>query len=318
VSPVYNEEGNVGPLYEKLVEAMEPTKLPFEIILVDDGSTDQSPVEAANIALHDDRVRLVQLQRNYGQTAAMGAGVDIARGEAIVMIDADLQNDPADIPMLLDILSSGYDVVSGWRKKRQDSAIRRVPSKVANRLISKVTTTNLNDYGCSLKAYRASYLKQLPFYGDMHRFLPAYLEQLGARTTEVPVRHYPRVRGRSKYGISRTFKVLVDLLTIRLLGDFRTKPMRLFGYTSLIVILLAFAGLVFGSIAALAGLEPEVPGTLFTLAGVGLIGGLQLILAGFIAEILSHTYFESQNKRPYVIRRVIEKQPATEGFQSFH
>src|SRR5690348_7735073 len=230
IAPVYNEEGNLLPLHQRLVGALEPLQCSFEIVYVDDGSRDQSFAELAAVAAADERARVVQLQRNFGQTAAIAAGVDHARGAVLVFIDADLQNDPADIPRLLALIDEGYDVVSGWRKNRQDAAVsRKLPSHFANGLISRVTGVHLHDYGCTLKAYRAELLEQVNLYGEMHRFIPAYLAQVGARIAELPVNHAPRVRGKSKYGIMRTGKVILDLLTVKFLGSFATKPIYVFG-----------------------------------------------------------------------------------------
>ncbi len=228
VIPVYNEEDNVFPLYEKITEALDPIGIRWELILVDDGSRDQSMERMKELVQKDERVKVLELRRNYGQTAAMAAGFDEARGEFIVTLDADLQNDPADIPALLSKAADGYDIVSGWRRKRKDAFLSRtLPSKIANGLISRITGTHLHDYGCTLKVYRRDAMKGLNLYGEMHRFLPALVAQGGAKIVEMEVNHHPRLHGTSKYGIGRTFKVVLDLMTVKFLGSYSTKPIYL-------------------------------------------------------------------------------------------
>lgn len=306
IAPVYNEEGNLAPLHEKLTQVLESLGRSFEIVYVDDGSRDQSFAELAAIAAADQRARVVQLRRNFGQTAAIAAGIDHARGAVFVFIDADLQNDPADIPRLLALIDEGYDVVSGWRKNRQDAAIsRKLPSHIANGLISRVTGVHLHDYGCTLKAYRAELLDHVNLYGEMHRFIPAYLAQVGARVTELPVNHLPRVRGKSKYGIMRTGKVILDLLTVKFLGSFATKPIYVFGGGGLLLILLSFLVGIAMVWQKLALGVSMIQTPLLLLAAILFLMGFQTILMGLLCELLMRTYHESQGKRTYVVRQVL-------------
>ncbi len=303
VSPVYNEEENLPLLYDKVVAALEPLGLSWELILVDDGSNDRSFSLMQELARSDDRVKAVELRRNYGQTAAMAAGLDLARGEYIVTLDADLQNDPADIPTMLDKAREGYDVVSGWRKDRQDDFLTRtLPSRMANRLISVGTGVHLHDYGCTLKVYRRAALKGLNLYGEMHRFLPALVVQQGATITEMVVNHHPRLYGTSKYGIARTFKVVLDLLTVRFLGLYSTKPIYLFGGVGLLLLL---AGLTTASAMIYLKLVHGVSMILTPLPNLSallLILGVQSLMLGLMAELVIRTYHESQGKKIYSIR----------------
>jgi glycosyltransferase involved in cell wall biosynthesis len=314
IAPVYNEEGNLTPLHQRLIQALEPLARSFEVIYVDDGSRDQSFAELASIAAQDQRARVIQLRRNFGQTAAISAGIDHARGAILVFIDADLQNDPADIPRLLDLIDDGYDVVSGWRKDRQDAAVsRKLPSHVANWLISRVTGVHLHDYGCTLKAYRADLLEHLNLYGEMHRFIPAYLAQVGARVVELPVNHAPRIRGSSKYGITRTGKVILDLLTVKFLGSFATKPIHVFGGGGLLLILLSFlVGLAMVWQKLTLGVS-MIQTPLLLLAAMLFLMGFQSILMGLICEMVMRTYHESQGKRTYVVRRVLNASTRESG-----
>jgi glycosyltransferase involved in cell wall biosynthesis len=311
VIPVKDEEGNVGELHRRLGEALAPLGISYEVIVVDDGSRDDTYPRLATIAADDPRLKLVRLRRNYGQTAAMAAGFDHARGKVIVPMDGDLQNDPADIALLLAKVDEGYDVVSGWRRDRQDGFARRLPSRIANWLIGRVTGVRLHDYGCTLKAYRADVVAETRLYGEMHRFLPALAHMAGARITEVPVNHYSRTSGRSKYGIGRTFKVLLDLLTVKFLSVWSTKPSYVFGGTGVI---LCFAGSLFVAWTAYQRLfngiyvyrQPSL------LVGVFLFTiGLNLILLGLLAELIVRTYHESQAKPVYLVReRVNIEEPA--------
>ncbi len=309
VIPIYNEEENLPILYEKLKKVLDELGKSYEIIFVNDGSTDRSWDIIKELSEKDPHVVGVNFRRNFGQTAAMSAGFDIARGEVIITMDGDLQNDPEDIPKLLDKMKEGYDIVSGWRKDRKDDFLSRtLPSRIANWLISRVTGVHLHDYGCSLKAYRAEVAKSLDYYGEMHRFLPALSKAVGAKVTELPVRHHPRIYGKSKYGISRTFKVLLDLILVKFLLDYRTKPLRVLGGTGAVLFLigalsllyLVFLKLFFGQDI---GTRPLlIFGTLFVLSGI------QLISTGIVAELLTRTYYESQGKRPYVIKEIVQKE----------
>ena len=304
VVPVHDEADNVDALYRSLRQSLDGLGRTYEIIVVDDGSRDDTYLRLTRLADGDSRLRLVRLRRNFGQTAAMAAGFDHARGDVIVPMDGDLQNDPADIQRLLEKLDEGYDVVSGWRQDRQDAAARRLPSRIANWLIGRVTGVRLHDYGCTLKAYRADVIAETRLYGEMHRFLPALAHQAGARITELPVRHHARVAGRSKYGFRRTFKVLLDLLTVKFLSVWSTKPSYVFGGSGAI---LCFAGSLFIVWTAYERLANGVyvyrqPAL---LVGVSLFTiGFNLIMLGLLAELIVRTYHESQSKPTYLVREL--------------
>lgn len=310
VIPIYNEEENLPILYKKLKDVLDRINkekgMNYEIIFVNDGSKDRSWDIIRELGQNDKTIVGVDFRRNFGQTAAMSAGFEVANGDIIVTMDGDLQNDPEDIPNLLEKIDEGYDIVSGWRKDRKDAFISRtLPSRIANWLISKVTGVYLHDYGCSLKVYRSDVAKNLDFYGEMHRFLPALSKPLGAKVIEIPVRHHPRIYGKSKYGISRTFKVILDLILVKFLLDYRTKPLRVFGGTGfllfmagfLIMLYLSFEKVFFG---VSIGDRP-----LLTLGMLLFITGIQLISTGIIAELITRTYYESQGKRPYIIKEII-------------
>ena len=301
--PVFNEEPNLRPLHERLDQALGRLGRSAEIVYVDDGSTDDSLRVLRELAESDSRVRVVALRRNYGQTAAMAAGIDAARGKVLIPMDADLQNDPADIVRLLSKLDEGYDVVSGWRKNRKDKLVtRKIPSMIANKLISWIGGVPLHDYGCSLKAYRRESLKDVRLYGEMHRFIPIYASWAGARVSEIPVEHHPRTMGKSKYGLSRTLKVVFDLMTIKFMASYQTKPIYVFG---------SFGMLAFG-VSLLAGLYAVflkiihkadfVQTPLPILAIVMFAVGVQFMLMGLLAEMLVRTYHESQAKAIYSVR----------------
>jgi glycosyltransferase involved in cell wall biosynthesis len=304
--PVYNEQDNIEQLDFSLSDALAKLGRRYEIIYVDDGSTDQSLSKLRKIAARDHRVRIVSLRRNYGQTAAMSAGIDHARGQILIPMDADLQNDPADISRLLEKLDEGYDVVSGWRKDRKDRWLtRRLPSQVANRLVASLSGVHLHDFGCSLKAYRRDALTGVKLYGEMHRFIPIYAGWAGARVTETPVTHHPRAAGQSKYGLSRTIKVLFDLITIKFLSSYLTKPLYLFGTAGAICLLISF--LTF----ALSLYYRFVEGVhlnrmpLATLSMIMFAMGVQFIFMGLLAEMIVRTYHESQDKPTYLVRERI-------------
>ena len=307
--PVYNEEPNLLPLHAKLDEALKALGRSAEIIYVDDGSSDGSLSVLRQIAQLDNRVRVVALKRNYGQTAAMAAGIDAARGDVLIPMDADLQNDPADIVRLLNKMDEGYDVVSGWRKNRQDTLVtRKIPSMIANRLISWIGGVPLHDYGCSLKAYRRESLEDVKLYGEMHRFIPIYAAWAGARVTEIPVTHHPRTMGQSKYGLSRTIKVVFDLITIKFMASYQTKPLYLFGFAGLLTFGVSLLSALLACLMKFADWPHHadfIQTPLPVMAMVMLVLGIQLFLMGLLAEMLVRTYHESQSKRIYAVRERI-------------
>lgn len=309
VIPVYNERENLPILFDAVRRAIDPLNLDWELIFVDDGSTDNSLSVLKELAEKDpSHVRIVVFRRNFGQTAAIAAGIDNTTGEVVVLLDADMQNDPADIPMLLDKLNDGYDVVSGWRKERKDNAVtRNLPSHMANRLISWVTGVKLHDYGCTLKAYRREVLGGFRLYGEMHRFIPVYAHSVGARITEVVVQHHLRKFGKAKYGLERTLKVLLDLFTVKFLLSYSAKPIYLFGgtgiglmFVSALTLLVIAIRRVFYDISVLGSPFFQIGVMFFVL-------GFQSILMGLIAELLVRTYHEAQGKKTYTIREVIGK-----------
>jgi glycosyltransferase involved in cell wall biosynthesis len=306
VVPVYNEAENIPRLYDRLTEELEQLDVIYEIIAVDDGSRDQSFAILQNLAQTDTRLRVIRFRRNFGQTPAFAAGFDHARGAVIVTIDADLQNDPADIARLLQKLDEGYDVVSGWREKRQDPYwSRRFPSQIANRLISWATGVHLRDYGCSLKVYRTEVLRNIQLYGELHRFIPAVASWQGVAVAELSVRHAPRQFGKSKYGISRTIRVMLDLLTVRFLLSYATRPMQIFGLFGLLSILVGGVinlYLVFWKFLTGADLADR---PLLLLGTLLLILGVQFISMGLIGELVVRTYYETQKKSIYVVREML-------------
>lgn len=310
VVPIHNEYESLPHLVDAISTTLNKAHIRYELICVDDGSTDGSSDLLKQMAKARTDLRAVILRRNYGQTAAMAAGFRHARGAVIVSLDGDLQNDPADIPMLLDKLEEGYDLVSGWRQNRQDAAMTRLlPSKIANWLIGKVTGVKIHDYGCSLKAYRAEVLADMNLYGELHRFLPALAFIEGARITEVPVRHHARKYGKSKYGLDRTFRVIMDLMTVWFMRKFLTRPMHvfgLFGLASLAIGLVICLYLTFLKIAFAAIINRP----LLTLGVVLVLGGIQLFSFGLLAELLMRTYHESQGRPIYRVREVIESDPS--------
>ncbi|HEX6557892.1 MAG TPA: glycosyltransferase family 2 protein [Longimicrobiales bacterium] len=306
VIPVYNEELNVGEVHARLAEVL--TGNDVEFIFVDDGSTDHTLERLRQIAAGDSRVQLIRLRRNYGQTAALSAGIDHARGRIVVPMDGDMQNDPRDIPRLLAKLDEGYDVVSGWRVSRKDPLHRRLPSVLANRLISRISGVRLHDYGCSLKAYRKSVLRDVRLYGEMHRFVPIYASWQGARVAELPVNHYPRLRGKSNYGIERTLKVVLDLLVVKFLANYATKPIYVFGGFGIGAFVLGGLSAFLMLYYKLSGQKSfiETPLPLVTVMFF-LVGCLSLLL-GLVAELTIRTYYESQGKRTYGVRALEEQQ----------
>ena len=309
VVPIYNEVESLRPLLVAISDGVAPLKIPYEIVCVDDGSSDGTTALLKQQAEERADLRAIILRRNYGQTAAMSAGFKHARGKIIVTMDGDLQNDPSDIPMIVEKLEDGYDLVSGWRKKRQDDAVTRLlPSKIANWLIAKVTGVHLHDYGCSLKAYRSEVVADMNLYGELHRFLPALAYIEGARITELPVRHHARQFGQSKYGLGRTFRVLMDLFTIFFMKTFLTRPMHVFGLFGLIS---AGAGSIIGLYLTVlkVGFAQEIGDRpLLILAVVLILAGLQLFSFGVLGEMLMRTYHESQGRPIYRVREILGRE----------
>jgi len=302
VVPIYNEEESLPFLVNQLLEVLQPMEETFELVLVNDGSSDNSAEVIRKLSFEIPELVGVLLRKNYGQTAAMAAGFDISSGEIVVTLDGDLQNDPADIPLLVNKIRDGFDLVSGWRYRRQDAAIsRKLPSKIANRLIGKVTGVRLNDYGCSLKAYRKEVLTDMRLYGELHRFLPVLANIEGARITEVKVNHRARQFGSSKYGIDRTFRVLMDLLTVWFMNRFLTRPMYVFGFGGILAIIGSFITSFYLLILKLLGNDiGDRPLLLFALLLA--VTGVQLFGFGLLGELQIRTYHESQNRPIYRIR----------------
>jgi glycosyltransferase involved in cell wall biosynthesis len=304
--PIYNEEENLRPLSERLITVLKKTGRSYEVIFVDDGSSDGSLEILLDIIKRNPNIKVVSFSRNFGQTAALSAGIDFSKGDILIPMDGDLQNDPEDILPLLQKIEEGYDVVSGWRKDRKDPFLtRRLPSVIANKIISWIGGVHLHDYGCTLKAYRRDMLKNIRLYGEMHRFIPIYAQWIGARVSEIPVRHFPRGSGRSKYGMSRVFKVILDLMVVKFLLSYSQKPIYVFGGMGLLMILGALLA------GAYAVYLKFVEGTSFILTPLPLLCVLLLmlgflsILMGFLAEILTRTYYESQGKPTYQIKETI-------------
>jgi len=314
VIPIRNEAENIPRLYEELTTSLERFGRSYELLAIEDGSTDDSFALLAALQTRDARLRVIRFRRNFGQTAAFAAGFAHATGRYVVTTDADLQNDPADIPTMVERLEQGYDIVCGWRKARKDPFIsRRLPSMMANRLISMATGVALHDYGCSLKVFRAEVVKPLKLYGEMHRFLPAIASELGVRIDEVVVNHRPRTHGRSKYGIGRTPRVILDLLTVRFLLSYSTRPLQIFGLVGLVMGLTG--GAVTGTLAVerLLGYQ-SIGNRPLLLFGILLIfTGVQLITLGLLAEMQARTYHESQNKPTYFVREVRDAQAGSTG-----
>ena len=315
---VYNEVESVEPLHRELIGVLDGLGRSYEVLYVDDGSRDGSTERLGQFASRDPHVRVVSFRRNFGQTAAFQAGIDNSRGDILVFLDGDMQNDPHDIPHLLDKMDEGYDVVSGWRRDRHDAWTRVLPSKVANWMISRLTGVPLSDFGCTLKAYRSDVIEDVKLYGEMHRFIPVFAAMVGARITELPVNHRPRTYGKSKYSLARTSRVMLDLITVKLLGSYSTKPMYFFGFAGFALWALA---LLFAVTVIVQKLLPPYPyahnNPLLLLSVVLVIIGVQFILMGLVAELVIRTYHESQKKPTYVVREVIErahhKQAATNG-----
>jgi glycosyltransferase involved in cell wall biosynthesis len=305
VIPVFNEEENLDLLHQDLLATLATLGLPFEIIYIDDGSKDTSLMKLKHLAARDKHTTVIQFRRNFGQTAALSAGIDYSSGQLVVCLDADLQNDPADIPRLLAKMAEGYDLVSGWRVNRQDHWFwRRAVSSVANRIISRITDLKLHDYGCTLKAYRRDLLNHIRLYGQMHRFIPALATMVGASVVEIPVNHRPRLYGKSNYGLGRTFSVILDLLTVKFLGGGSGNPIKIFGGSGLILIGLSFVSGLAMLVHKIAYDISFIQTPLLLLSALLFILGFQSILLGLAAELLIRTYHESQGKPTYVVRQI--------------
>ncbi len=304
VVPIYNEEDNIDNLYRSITSALDGYDSGYEMIMVDDGSADGSFAALSRLAETDSRLKVIRFRRNFGQTAAMAAGFDAASGDIIIPMDGDLQNDPSDIPLMIQRLNEGFDVVSGWRSNRQDTFVtRKIPSLLANALISRMTGVHLHDYGCTLKAYRREVLDGINLYGEMHRFVPALASQVGAKVTEMSVKHHPRIAGVSKYGISRTLRVILDLITVKFLLTYSTKPIQLFGKWGVYTLLAGFAT---GSATVYMKLFDEHlsmnRNPLLIITAFLLFMGVQFIVLGLLGELNARTYYEAQGKPIYVVR----------------
>ncbi len=303
VVPIYDEEESIPALYQRLTAALQALGQPYEVLAIDDGSRDRSYALLKGLAAADPAWRIVRFRRNFGQTAAFSAGFDRARGAVVVTIDADLQNDPQDIGRLLEQVDAGFDVVSGWRIKRQDTFLsRRLPSIIANYVISKVTGVRLHDYGCSLKAYRLEVVKDIHLYGELHRFIPAIASWQGVSLVELPVNHHARQFGRSKYGLSRTFRVVLDLITVRFLLSYQTRPMQVFGKMGLSSLLLGGALGLYLSYVRLVQGQPIAERPLLLLAVLMIVLGVQFLALGLLAELMTRIYYEGRSKAIYVVK----------------
>ena len=309
VVPVMDEEESLRELYSGLKDVLDTLRRSYEIIFIDDGSKDKSFEILKDMAVSDEKVRVIKFRTNFGQTAALSAGFKYAMGDVIVTTDADLQNDPADIPKLLKKMDEGYDVVSGWRRKRKDKLLtRRIPSFFANKVISRITGVHLHDYGCTLKAYRKEIVKNIDLYGEMHRFIPALSKWVGASISEVAVNHFPRRYGKTKYGLSRTIAVVLDLITVRFLLSYSTKPIQIFG---LLGILSGGIGFVIGAFLIVQRQVFRIAlanRPLLLLAVLLIFVGIQFISMGLLGEMQARTYHESQNKPIYVVKEIVEKE----------
>lgn len=305
ILPVFNEEESLGQLYREIKAALEPLSFEYEIIAINDGSTDNGLEKLKELAAADTKFKIINFKRNYGQTAALSAGIDAAQGEILIPMDADLQNDPADIPKLIEKMDEGFDVVSGWRKKRQDDLSRKIPSYIANAIFSFITGVKLHDYGCTLKVYKKEAIKDVRFYGDMHRFMPALAFWYGAKIGEIAVNHRGRKYGKAKYGFGRIFKVFLDLLTVKFLMNYLTKPMHFFGWIGMLFLILGFvagiATLILKFVFGWHLSSTQLP----LLTVFMIIVGMQFILMGLLAEILIRIYYESREKTTYSIKEKI-------------
>jgi glycosyltransferase involved in cell wall biosynthesis len=312
VIPIHNEEPAILPLYDRLTTVLEAMNKPYEILFVDDASTDRSFELLANLVETDGRLKVIRLRRNFGQTAALSAGFDEAQGDVVISMDGDLQHDPEDIPALLEKVEEGYDIASGWRKNRLDNAItRKIPSRIANWLMAQASGVNLRDFGTTFKAYRAEILKDVNLYGELHRFIPALASFYGARVAEVPIRNSPRMSGGSHYGLGRTFRVLFDIITIKFLLKYFTRPMHFFGQLGIAGVGLGGAILTYLLFFKLFGNELVLEhGPLLVAGALLFLTGLMMFCTGLLGEILVRTYFESQGRRIYAVREIRIKREA--------
>jgi len=309
VVPIHNEEPSILPLYDRLTAVLEQLKRPYEILFVDDASSDRTFELLANLVETDGHLKVVRLRRNFGQTAALSAGFHEAKGDIIIAMDGDLQHAPEDIPALLEKIDQGYDIASGWRKRRMDNAImRKIPSRIANWLMAKASGIELHDFGTTFKAYRAEVLKEVNLYGELHRFIPALASIYGARVVEVPIRNVPRAAGDSHYGIGRTFRVMFDILTIKFMLKYFTRPMHFFGTLGLIGTGLGGAILSYLLVKKILGYEIVIEhGPLMLAGGMLLLGGIMMFSTGLIGEMMMRTYFESQDRRIYAVREILTR-----------
>lgn len=308
VIPIHNEEPAILPLYDRLTLVMEGLRKPYEILFIDDASTDRSFELLANLVETDGRLKVIRLRRNFGQTPALAAGFDEAQGEVIVSLDGDLQHAPEDIPLLLAKIEEGYDIASGWRKNRIDTATRKIPSRIANWLMAKASGVRLHDFGTTFKAYRSEIIKEVNLYGELHRFIPALASQYGARVAEVPISNTPRVSGASHYGLGRTFRVLYDIITIKFLLSYFTRPMHFFGKIGLIGTFLGGLIMTYLFLYKITGHEIVVEhGPLMIAGALLLLTGVMMFSTGLLGEVLIRTYFESQGRRIYAVREVRTK-----------
>ncbi len=306
VIPAYNEEENIPILYEKLKSVLDKLSEDYEIIIVDDGSADGTYQVLKSLSSKDDKLKVIKFKRNFGQTAAMYAGFQHAKGDVIITLDADLQNDPEDIPLLLQKLKEGYDVVSGWRKDRKDPFFsRKLPSMIANWIIARVTGVHIHDYGCTLKAYKRDIAQKLELYGDMHRFLPALTKQHGAKVTEVIVKHHPRLYGKSKYGIGRTLRVMLDILLVKFLNEYMNKPMYIFGSLGFTLLAIGSVALFYLVFIKLFLQESIGRRPLLILSVLSILAGIQLISTGILAELIIRIYYRIKDDKPYVIEETL-------------
>jgi glycosyltransferase involved in cell wall biosynthesis len=309
VIPIHNEEPSILPLYDRLASVLEPLQRPYEILFVDDASNDRSFELLANLVETDGHLKVIRLRRNFGQTAALSAGFHEAKGDIIIAMDGDLQHAPEDIPALLEKIDQGYDIASGWRNHRVDNAImRKIPSRIANWLMAKASGIELHDFGTTFKAYRAEVLKDVNLYGELHRFIPALASFYGARVIEVPIRNVPRAAGDSHYGIGRTFRVMFDILTIKFLLKYFTRPMHFFGALGLTG--CGFGGVIMAYLAVKKILGYEIVlehGPLMVAGALLLLGGIIMFSTGLIGEMMMRTYFESQDRRIYAVREILSR-----------